>query len=56
MTRKKSRAEILHEQWLIMKEDEENYKKFIEDNDSEAFYELVKRLIEKLGYEESENE
>ena len=32
-----------------MKEDEENYKKFIENEDSEAFSKLVKRLVEKLG-------
>lgn len=47
MTR--SKAEIFKEQRKIMKEDEENYKKFIENGDSEAFSKLVKRLVEKLG-------
>ena len=45
----KPKVAILHEQWLIMKEDKENYKKFFEDRDSEAFDKLVDRLIEKLG-------
>lgn len=48
------RAAILHEQWLVMREDEENYKKFFEDHDSEAFDKLVDRLIEHYKNKESE--
>ncbi len=50
----RSKVEIFKEQRKIMKEDEENYKKFIENNDSEAFGKLVKRLVEHYDNKESE--
>lgn len=53
MSNKRSKLETLKEQWLIMKEDEENYRKFMENNDSEAFDKLVERLIEHYKNKES---
>lgn len=49
MPNNKSKAEIFQEQWKIMKEDKNNYKRFIENDDSEAFDKLVNRLIDKLA-------
>lgn len=54
MSNKKSKLETLKEQWLIMKEDEENYRKFMENDDSEAFDKLVEHLIEHYKNKESE--
>ena len=48
-----SKVENFKEQWLIMKEDEENYKKFMENEDSEAFDKIVKRLVEHYKNKES---
>lgn len=53
MSNEKSKLEIRKEQWLIMKEDEENYRKFMENDDSEAFDKLVDRLIEHYKNKES---
>lgn len=54
MSDERSKLETLKEQWLIMKEDEENYKKFMENDDSEAFDKLVEHLIEHYKNKESE--
>lgn len=45
----------LLEQYYIVKEDEENYRKFMEDGDFEAFEKLVQRLIDRLGQGDEKN-
>ena len=45
----KPTVEVMKQQWQIMVEDEENYKKFMDNDDLDAFDKLVERLIKRLG-------